>query len=164
MNAFPEHRYVPLNLLISGILSSLQTLFSKHIKLIFPTCLTSSKNGMRLATEARPKAVRATGSCCFGLGGGQGGKPIRDACTVGAQGSDWKALLGMDLPLSPAFQTGIFSLIPRNGAMILASIAGAALGCLPADPPVKRGDTPPDPQPPDRQVTFSMGPAFWPFP
>ena len=48
--------------------------------------------------------------------------------------------------------------------MILASIAGAALGCLPADPPVKRGDTPPNPPPPDRQVMFSMGPAFWPFP
>ena len=113
-SAFPEHKYVPLNLLISGILSSLQILFSKHIKLIFPTCLTYCKNRMRLTTEAGPKAVGATGSCCFGLGGGQGGKPVRDVCTVGPQSSDQKVLLGMGLPLSPTFQTGIFSLVPRK--------------------------------------------------
>lgn len=29
---------------------------------------------MRLVTVAGPKALRATGSCCLGLVGGQGGK------------------------------------------------------------------------------------------
>lgn len=69
---------------------------------------------MRLTTEAGPKAVRATGSWCFGLGGGQAGKPVRDVCTVGPRSSDQKVLLGMSLPPSPAFQTGIFSLVPRK--------------------------------------------------
>lgn len=93
---------------------------------------------MRLVAAAGPKALRATGSCYFGLVGGQGGKLLEGFAQWGP-GAQIGRYCWASVCLSHQPSRLEYSLwSPGRGAMILATIARAALGYLPADPPVKR--------------------------
>ena len=113
------------------------------MKLIFPTCLKPWKNRMKLDTEAKPKAVRATVSCCLGHVGGQRGKLVgEDASTVGPEGLDRNLLPGICLRLPPIFQPRIFASVPRKKCYHPGfQNQGSTRADSPADPPVKRWDS-----------------------